>query len=398
MAQLKNKKMIQVAIVLGCILLAVVFFLPEETIVPGSNTGDITIETEYCDLYYPARWEDIVKIDVQGNRIVFQADFQRKGILPLFDISFGDADGTLCGTIETKNGETMDVCLTVHSLSPKVKLKQENLDVLYAMLDDVNYLCGKLPIVKPSQSGPIQQMQAENIEISTPYGTLTYPGIWQPYLRMNVSDNVIYSIEFYANVEDHPEQHLFDVYIGPYLNGQYQMGLTEDGTVVTLDLLRYPPELDDTWSESQADVLYGMLDDAYLMVQDLVAMQEVYSAMEDDTAENKREYILVETPYGDVRYPGKWKNAVRIETDWNDSNSVYFYGNVDGYPEQHLFTLAFGGEEGIEVGAVADEEGNVVNVYIIPGEISGPDGPQKDLLYSMQEDFNYLMESLPLES
>ena len=515
MAQVKNKKTIAV-VVAACALLAAVFsavyFWPQEVIVPGSAEGDMTIETEYCDLYYPARWKELVKIRIQDGCVTFYADLKRLGEYPLFDISFTDNGGALYGTIRTKDGMSADVYLSAYPVSGKRKLRQENMDLLYAMQDDMNQLCGKLPLVNDPESDPEKVVQAEDIEIITPYGTLTYPGIWDSYLRRNAMDGYIYSIEFYANVEGHPEQHLFDIHMGPYLNGEYQLCVLEDGSVVTLDLVRYPLELDNSWSQSQADILYGMMEDAQLLIRDLmpaktaeqnwqedilvdtpygqlwysgqwrdmirtetvsadpytvafygsapdhkdvhlydvcfgmaqenaigivsaagktavvsiryysvpvdrgwtqeqmnavyalqetaadvltlIPLEDVYTFLEEDDAQNDVEDILIKTPYGEVRYPGKWKDNVRIEEDWEKSRSAHFYGSVGGYPEQHLFTLAFGGREGIEVAVIADEQGKAVNVYMIPGEITGPEGPHKDLLYSMQEDFNYLIRSL----
>lgn len=61
------------------------------------NTDDVyEIKTDVLPLYYPAQWQDVVTVDVSGEKAAFSC-----GDVRLFDIVFGDsAKGTLLGSCD----------------------------------------------------------------------------------------------------------------------------------------------------------------------------------------------------------------------------------------------------------------------------------------------------------
>ena len=510
--QLNRKQIVTAAAVLICIILAVSLYIKIEM---NDSADDMIIKTDYCNLYYPSRWKDTVVIMKEEALVRFLAGLETGEETPLFDVHFGSEEGTFCQWIRTKKGSQISVSVTVHSVTPDDSWNQEQIDMLYAMQEDLNHLCSRLPVVEaPRDPAREEQPQEtpvyEDIEIVTPYGRLSYPGIWETYLRMNVVEEDTYVIEFHAVVADHPQQHLFDVSIGPDVDSRYQFCTAKDGTVYWLALERHALETDDSWTEAEMDILYGMMESADDLLRDLVpveeerlsvepgvietpygqllypgemkqtlrweemssepyilafygyvgdhpqqhlydisigtdledpygtimtpdgntaqiavryypftpdsgwteeqadaiyAMQEtanqileqfalVEMPMDMQPEETASEDILIKTPYGELRYPGKWANNVRIQRSSGKPYLVRFYGHAGSIAEQHLFSLAFGGNEGVEVATVADARGHAVNVYLISAGITGEEGKDKDQLYAMLEDSNYLIESL----
>lgn len=101
----------------------------------------------------------------------------------------------------------------------------------------------------------------EAIEISTKYGTLLYPKEWESNLRTEVVDKDEYKVEFYGTVEGKKEQHLFDL----SFNGTdgYNLGTLkiESGENVSINIVSYDFELDDTWTEDEKNVICAMQED-----------------------------------------------------------------------------------------------------------------------------------------
>lgn len=504
--KLTKTKAVVAAIAVICVLLAAAIFWSVRAAADKNAVGEMKIETAFCDLYYPAQWKDYVKIQEVDNTVQFSAEVKGHAAQPLFDVHFDQEDGVFYDRILAKDNTAVTVSLTVYPIEADAGWDQEYVDQLYGMQDDLNYLCARLPLASSQEeTTPAQVPVYDDIILDTPYGLLLYSGRWEPYLRMAVSEEAVYSVEFYATVDDHPEQHLFDIAIGANVNGAYQMCIGDDGSIITLKLERYPFEPDDSWTPEQADIVYGMLDGAEQLVQELplikemiqpdaeavvvdtpygqlcypgemkdvircvaggdtpytvafygtvegqaeqhlydvcfgtqvdnaygtvtvggktvkvginhylfepdenwsqeqanalYAMQETANQVlgmlqltEETLAEETEDYSIL-TPYGELKYPGKWKNNIRINLNNADPYSVLFYGHADGGAEQLLFTVAFGGKKGIEVGTVSNAAGKAVNVYLIFEEITGEEGSSKDLLYAMQEDANYLIESL----
>lgn len=101
----------------------------------------------------------------------------------------------------------------------------------------------------------------EAIEIVTKYGTLLYPKEWESNLRTEIIDEDIYKVEFYGTVEGKKEQHLFDL----SFNGTdgYNLGMlkTESGEDVSINIVSYSFEFDDTWTEDEKNVICAMQED-----------------------------------------------------------------------------------------------------------------------------------------
>lgn len=105
----------------------------------------------------------------------------------------------------------------------------------------------------------------------------------------------------------------------------------------------------------------------------------------------------VETPYGTLYFPGRWKDTMWAEVETLDFGAdVVFYGTVAG-EECWLFTVHYGGADGIGIGAVMTKEEYLLDVTVEMSDFVPTESwsqADTDLFSAMQETMNYLMEKL----
>lgn len=102
------------------------------------------IETAYCDLYYPEKWEDKIEINIEDGEqyiIHFTANMENKSV-PLFDLIFGGNEGYKLGTLKLDNQE-----MSLYIID--YEFNQDDFDEqvyfnLCGMCDDVNVIISKL--------------------------------------------------------------------------------------------------------------------------------------------------------------------------------------------------------------------------------------------------------------
>lgn len=115
------------------------------------------------------------------------------------------------------------------------------------------------------------------------------------------------------------------------------------------------------------------------------------------TESEHRYEIVIETEYGDLYFPDQWQEfLVTDQTEGENTIEVSFSAKVNDetYP---LFTITIGGEEGNPAGTLTSSDGTVRNIYVQLDEINESislDEGEQNRLYAMQEDINYLLDSL----
>ena len=98
-----------------------------------------TIETKYCDLHYPEKWENQVftEITEEGDAyaIQFFAELEDKDSVHIFDIVFDGEDGALTGYF-SKDGEEIPVYIVGMEIDTEGWTDEELIE-LYIMHDVV---------------------------------------------------------------------------------------------------------------------------------------------------------------------------------------------------------------------------------------------------------------------
>ena len=105
----------------------------------------------------------------------------------------------------------------------------------------------------------------------------------------------------------------------------------------------------------------------------------------------------ISTPYGPLYYPEKWKEFVRIEETEATEYKLQFWALIDGHEEQHLFDIVYEGKGENFLGYIHDKNGDKVSVHMECFDINISEEwskEQKEQLFAMQEDVNYIIDRL----
>lgn len=143
-------------------------------------------------------------------------------------------------------------------------------------------------------------------------------------------------------------------------------------------------------------------DDTDPVVSDTVDLE-----ISDDTTQDVSEFYVsdaevyeIETPYGPIYYPTKWKDiAVTEISEDSASYRVKFSAQLDG-KSVPLYTIAFGAsEEGyIAAGTLMIGEDETIRVYYedhsAEGMKAGLTGASEETYLTMCEDINVIMSNL----
>ena len=142
--------------------------------------------------------------------------------------------------------------------------------------------------------------------------------------------------------------------------------------------------------DGEADLLLAMQES----VNDLLAQLALMPVPEIPAETQPVEEIRVQTPYGVLRFPGKWRDCLMTE---QDESLVDFYAVLPGREPVLLFTVAFGTSNGHLSGVLTAENGNQTDIAVVIHELEltgeWTDG-EKDTIFAMQEDTNYLLAAL----
>lgn len=108
-------------------------------------------------------------------------------------------------------------------------------------------------------------------------------------------------------------------------------------------------------------------------------------------------YVTVATPYGNLYFQDQWEELMQTEqTQEGESIVVTFFCQVNDIPYT-LFYLSIGPGAGTPVGVLTDDQGIQREVFAGMEELEDiPElsDSEKNRLYAMQEDINYIIENL----
>ncbi len=241
-------------------------------------------------------------------------------------------------------------------------------------------------------------------QITTPYGTLSYPEGMADHLLIANTSQQPYTLEFYAVMEEKQELRLFDISLGEGSGGNMGTVMTPAGEV-PLNVTIYELTTEETWSEDEITTAFAMQDVVNEMIEQMVPRAEetknempvVHSQPEDVSTIHNLE---IETPYGTLYYPAQWANTVHYTQDDTQEGvyKVFFHSRIDGREDQLLFAVYFGGDEGEQLGVLLgqDEVPVPVNLVLAPLQTEGWETAEAECLFGMQEAANQLVEKLPL--
>lgn len=235
----------------------------------------------------------------------------------------------------------------------------------------------------------------DNIAIETPVCTLYYPRQWEDFLRVEMTDGEPYTVLFWAELPSEVSAELFKVRFGEESGNGLGYLTTETGERILVSVEKHELVPEENWTEEDLFILQAMQAAFRTLESNLPALEPVVPAGELAMPENVGTLITVETPWVSLFYPACWAEYLNTTVD-EASGTVTFYGVVGEHEAVELFTLCFGGEEGIPFGSVSTPEGDV-DVLVQMSSLSFDDSWSEDeqnIIYAMREGINDLLAAL----
>lgn len=247
-------------------------------------------------------------------------------------------------------------------------------------------------------------MEFKDGRIELPDLTLYYPESFEDCLLVANISREPYILAFYAVLPEKAEQRIFDVCVGAGSDGNLGLVATDKGDIpVSMTLYSFDP--DDTWDEGEIDTILAMQEATNELINRLDISDErtenrapaVKEVPEETAVVN---FMQIETPYCILQYPASWEDRLSVEHfESEDVYRVAFYCHLEGHEQLLMFTVLLGGDEGEQMGVVTNAKGITVPVNLLMNTPS-EDGLQDDeleILHTMQEAVNVLIQQLPLQ-
>lgn len=109
--------------------------------------GDFEIETPYCNLYFPAKWENqvsIEKIEEEQYIVQFFGNIEGEEQQHLFDVLFSGTEGIKIGDLTMVDGTVIPVYIYSVEQQMNENWTEEEKNIIYAMQEDINYTIEKI--------------------------------------------------------------------------------------------------------------------------------------------------------------------------------------------------------------------------------------------------------------
>ena len=280
-------------------------------------------------------------------------------------------------------------------------LQPENADAQlsagFSAGEEVSLKQGEAEVVSENEPVPENLITEpeNNMTIETPVCTLYYPRQWEDFLRVEMTDGEPYTVLFWAELPSEVSAELFKVRFGEESGNGLGYLTTETGERILVSVEKHELVPEENWTEEDLFILQAMQAAFRTLESNLPALEPVVPAGALTMPENDGALMTMETPWASPSYPACWAEYLNTTVD-EASGTVTFYGVVGEHEAVELFTLCFGGEEGIPFGSVSTPEGDV-DVLVQMSSLSFDDSWSEDeqnIIYAMREGINDLLAAL----
>lgn len=239
---------------------------------------DLTVETPYGSLRYPAKWADYItteQTDGQIYTVTFYASGEGFRNYRLFDVFFGGEEGVPMGQL-VREQAAVTVRVRTYEAKRTEGLSDSAVQTICAMQEDVNVLFADLPLQSLEQEREeVQQPQIpagdtdEDLIVETAYCRLHFPLKWEEALQIVHGEDGDRTVAFYGQLRPEKRQKLFSV--GFDVAEGSPVGTISDGSgrPVTVSVLLTEFHPDSGWTEEEADIIYEMQEAVNYLIQKL---------------------------------------------------------------------------------------------------------------------------------
>lgn len=362
---------------------------------PEAVGTELAVETGFGVLTYMDYWNGGLRIAEADRRISGFGTVPGKAEQKLFEISVGGDGAIPAGTYTDQNGQQIPVFLTVPELTMDADWTAEEQRAIYAMQNVLNDILDQLDLTPVEQSKESESV-LEDVTVTTTYGAVAYPGQFNGKMRVAQDYSNGYRLRAYATMPGKAEIHLFDIVIGSM--GDVYAGVLTDpyGNRKEVYLNVADLDLDDSWLEedrNEVALMQNLLNDFC----EQLAVSREENPEENTTGTAAAGDVTIWTAYGNLQYPGAYRQKLVTEITGENGNTVCFYAARNTGERIKLFDLIFGGTGDTYVGQHTAKDGTVCEVYITSDEITPADSwsdEELETIYGMQEAANYVLDKM----
>lgn len=113
--------------------------------------------------------------------------------------------------------------------------------------------------------------------------------------------------------------------------------------------------------------------------------------LDEEMATENLKLLEIDTPYGSLYYPDKWKKEMCYKIKENDNVVISFYGKIEGEKEIQLFDIIFNGKDGNFLGYLEETS---VHICFYELDIENIDEKNKNKIIEMSESATVLINEL----
>lgn len=360
---------------------------------PEESGTEMSVQTSLGVLTYIDAWNGALRITEENGCIIGFGAVPGKPEQKLFEISIGGEGEIPAGMYMDNDGQKIPVFLTVPELTFDTEWTEQEQRDIYGMQNVLNDILHQLNLAAVEQTKETEAV-LEDVSMTTPYGTIAYPGEYNGKLRIAQENSNGYRLSAFAAIPGKTEVHLFDILIGG--SGDVFAGTLTDssGNSKKVYLNVSDLNLDDSWTEEECDDIYAMQTLLNDFCEQLAVTREPEEKINETAAGGD---IVVQMPYGNLRYPGEYRQYLATEVTRDNGRTVIFYAKRNSGERIRLFDLIFGGTGEAYVGQITAGDGTILDAYITSYELS-PDDSWSDeevqIIYGMQEAVNYVLQKM----
>lgn len=221
--------------------------------------------------------------------------------------------------------------------------------------------------------------------VETDFITLSYPIKQKQYIEVEIKNDEEYIVEFWGKIENREKIQLFDIIFEDEKNeGIGKIEINND-SYISIDLQKYEYEPDDTWEDYEIDKLIELQNIANYVLEGIPFVEHINS--------------YIETKYGKIEYPEKYKDEIYIECVEDNGYTVSFYGISD---KCRLFDIYLESSEGEYVGKILDGNDKEISVSIKIYDLNDFENEKnielQEIIRYIINNMNFLDSSIEIES
>lgn len=182
---------------------------------------------------------------------------------------------------------------------------------------------------------PVSQSM-QYVPIETPYCILNFPRQWENYLDVTVTEDTPCRAIFSCKFSEEKMFPLFEIgFNSP--EGQIQGAVTTDGVnSVKVSYLPYETVRQNDMGDEEWEIYTAMQACATDMISRIPFANDLHGGTVED--------VVIETPYKNLTFPGRWADYLDVRTDEGGDYTLHFHAAFPDGQLVRLFSLTFSQE------------------------------------------------------